>query len=158
MKITYLVLIGLVTLFLLAVHTFSLFSVVVDNYSILLIGLLLLLSVIPSLKKIKWGDAEADFLVKTKLNLINDLTKEKITINEEDINKIYASGTPSNLAITTADIISKKICPSCKNGEMKKIPWEEKFNKCLENKELSGEPQAYKCNKCGYGMIQYFYS
>lgn len=155
LKIAYLILVGLAAFFLLVAHTFSLFSVVVDTYSILLIGLLLLLPFIPSLKKIKWGDFEADLLDKTKLDVIKDLNKE-FPINEEDINKIYASATTGSLASATADIMtSKKICPSCKNVEMKEIPWEEKFNKCLGNKELVNKPEAYKCDNCGYTIIQY---
>lgn len=153
--IIYLILIGLATLFLLVAHTFSFFSVVVDTYSVLLIGLLLLLPFVPSLKKIKLGDFEADFLKQTKNEVANKLENE-FKINQEEKEKIYASTTAGSLITATADIIiSKRICLSCMRGEMKQIPWKTKFNKSIEGKELASEPQVYKCDNCGHEFIEY---
>lgn len=59
-KITYFIIIGLISLFLLIAHTFSLFSVLVDSCSILLLIILIFLPFINRLKKLKWGDLEAE--------------------------------------------------------------------------------------------------
>lgn len=96
-----------------------------------------------------------DLLKLTKDEVIKDLKKE-FPIEVEEIYKINASPTTSTLAITTADIItSKKICSSCKKGEMKEIPWKENFNKFIDSKNLVGEPRVHKCDNCSNTIIQY---
>lgn len=96
-----------------------------------------------------------DLLKETKDDVIKDLSKE-FTIKKEEKDKIYASPSTASLATVTADIItSKRICPSCRKGEMKEVSWEEKFNKFTEGKNLIGKPQASKCDSCGYAIIQY---
>ncbi|MFA5337762.1 MAG: hypothetical protein WC330_05480, partial [Candidatus Omnitrophota bacterium] len=115
LKILYLIFVGLITLFILFIHTFSFFSAVVDAYSMILIGFLFSLIIIPSLKKIRCKEVELDLWEATN-EIVDDLKKE-FTIDSEDITKLYASPTTSTLALTTADIIkNKRICPSCKKG------------------------------------------
>lgn len=61
----------------------------------------------------------------------------------------FIESIPKTIAITE--------CPSCGQKEIKRIPWEEKFNKSLEGKESATKPQAYKCDKCGNEFIRYAY-
>lgn len=69
-KIIYLIIIGFIIIFLLISHTFSLFNVIVDIPSILLLIILIIFPFIPDIRKIKWGDFEAEFnLVKTRKKL-----------------------------------------------------------------------------------------
>lgn len=97
-----------------------------------------------------------DLLKEAKDDVIKDLTKDFMLLEEEK-DKIYASATTGSLATATADIIiNKKICSSCKKREMKEIPWREEFNRCIqgEHSEISNQ-HAYKCDNCGNMFIQY---
>lgn len=134
------------------------------NYpSILVIGIITLATILFFPIEIIRGAVAAylknkysvDLLKETKDDIFKDLNKE-FTIDEKEKDKIYAATTAGSLATATADIItSKKICPSCKKGEMKEIPWENKFNKSIEGKNLASKPQAYKCDNCGNMFIIY---
>lgn len=157
MLIVYFILIGLFTAGILITHTFSLFSnVAVDNYSILLIGLLLLLPLISRIKKIKLGDFEVELKI-SKGEVVKGLLERGIKIDKEDINKIYASSTNSNLAIATVDIIaSKSICSEC-GKEIKEIPLDEEAKTMIKSKTLATEPHEYKCDNCGKKTLRYTY-
>ncbi len=71
----YLIFVGLITLFLLIVHTFSLFNVVVDTFSVMLLILLIFIPLIPSFKKIKWGEFEAE-ISSEEINKIDKAIKK----------------------------------------------------------------------------------
>lgn len=75
LRTVYLIFIGLITLFLLIVHTFSLFNVVVDTFSVLLLGILIIIPLIPSFKKIKWGEFEAEISTE-EINKIDKAIKK----------------------------------------------------------------------------------
>jgi hypothetical protein len=77
LKNKYLILIGLIALFLLIAHTFSLPNVVVDSYSLLLLLILIFLPIIPSFKKIKWGDFEAE-ISQTEIKKMEQSLKDKV--------------------------------------------------------------------------------
>lgn len=60
--LTYLTLIIFITLLLLILHTFPFLKIdiIIDNTSILLIVILIILPFVPNLKRIKWGEFEAE--------------------------------------------------------------------------------------------------
>lgn len=92
---------------------------------------------------------------EVKNNVVEEL-KESAKISDEKLKPIYASSSTSGLAMATANIIrNENICSSCKKGELKEIPWEEKFNKFIEEKDLVGKPQIRKCDNCGVVLLQY---
>jgi len=61
-QLAYLILIAFITLSLLIIHTFPFFKIdiIIDNTSLLLIIILIILPFIPNLKRIKWGEFEAE--------------------------------------------------------------------------------------------------
>ena len=79
--LSYFIFIVIVILSLLLAHTFPFMKnyIVVDNTSILLIIILIILPFIPNIKKIKWGDFEAEIDIKEIHKLEKSVKKMKST-------------------------------------------------------------------------------
>jgi len=106
------------------------------------------------------GDKVFDPFISQDITLstVSTDTANKLIIKNADY-LMEGKGNPIFIKnfknLPSADIIKIK-CSSCKNGEMQKIPWEDKFNKFIEVKgSVVTNKQAYKCDKCSHMFIQY---
>jgi len=107
----YLIIVGIIGFLLLVLHTSSLFDITVDTTSVLLLTILIILPFVPNLKKVRWGEFEAEILSETGEKLsgittISELIKSYLRqTNEHSL----APEIPNSEEKLTVSILQKQI-------------------------------------------------